>query len=61
MAMPRPSGKAQKIAEKVVPGLAHRQKKKSAVKRKRDSFLSEVEIKQTREITEKIPYEKARI
>lgn len=61
MAMPRPSGKAQKIAEKVVPGLANRQKKKSAAKRKRDSFLSEVEIKQTREITEKIPYEKARI
>lgn len=33
MAMPRPSGKAQKIAEAVIPGLSRNGKSKSLLKR----------------------------
>lgn len=53
MAMPRPSGKAQRIAEKVVPGL-RRNKQSNSHKNENDSFISEVESKQTRNIDNKI-------
>ena len=45
MTMPRPSGKALKIASKVIPGFNH---KALGIKPpKRQKILSEVEIKQT--------------
>lgn len=53
MAMPRPSGKAQRIAEEVVPGLAARTNPRRRVKNKPSQILSEVEIKQTRNIENK--------
>lgn len=54
MAMPRPTGKARKIASEVVPGLAEHQK----VKRPKKSYnargsLSRVEIMQTNQIESK--------
>ena len=50
MAMPRPSGRVLKIAEKVVPGLKARSKPKRRLKNKpiRGS-LSEVETKKTQQ------------
>lgn len=57
MAMPRPSGKAQKIAEMVIPGLRKNKSKKiPSINR---SSLSEVEIKQTNAI-ERGPRERFR-
>lgn len=53
MAMPRPSGKAQRIAEKVIPGLWDKKKSKRRLKDKPSRILSEVEIKQTRNIENK--------
>ena len=53
MAMPRPSGKAQRIAEEVVPGLHARKKTRRRVKDKPSQVLSEVEIIQTRNIENK--------
>ena len=53
MAMPRPSGRAQRIAEKVIPGLKAKKKTRGRVKDISSSFLSEVEIKQTRNIENK--------
>lgn len=49
MAMPRPTGKALKIAEQVVPGLKARKKPKRRKKLPSGS-LSEVEMKQTYDI-----------
>lgn len=46
MAMPRPSGRIQKIAEAVIPGLsAARNSKKRPSKKK--GQMSEVEVEQT--------------
>lgn len=53
MAMPRPSGKAQVIAEMVVPGLRDSRKSRRRGKNSSSSVLSEVEIKQTRNIENK--------
>ena len=52
MAMPRPSGKAQRIAEKVVPGLQRGSKKPrgGAVDKE---FMSEVESRETFNIENK--------
>lgn len=52
MAMPRPSGRAQKIAEQVIPGLNKMKKPKSSKKLKTGS-LSEVEVMQTNNIENK--------
>lgn len=54
MAMPRPKGKALKIAEKVVPGLLAKEKKTTpqAVKKQKGE-LSKVEILQTNNIENK--------
>lgn len=52
MAMPRPSGRAQKIAESVIPGLASHQRSQKKRKSKRGE-LSKVEIMQTRNIENK--------
>ncbi len=53
MAMPRPLGKAQKIAEEVVPGLKSKNKSCGRVKDKSPQILSDVEIMQTRNIENK--------
>lgn len=47
--MPRPSGKAQRIAEKVIPGLQRGSKKSRRGVADRGS-MSEVEIKETENI-----------
>lgn len=55
MAMPRPSGKAQRIAEKVIPGL--RRLKKTNKSRSQDpEMLSYVEKQQTENIEEKVVF-----
>ena len=48
--MPRPSGKAQKIAEQVVPGLQKLKKEKPTKNQINEGSLSEVEIIQTNNI-----------
>jgi hypothetical protein len=56
MAMPRPSGKAQKLAERVVPGLQKGKKSSknfSGGSSASDGFMSEVEIKETENIEKK--------
>lgn len=53
MAMPRPSGKALKIAELVVPGLRDRTKGKSRRSVAPRGSLSKVEKKQTANIENK--------
>ena len=53
MAMPRPSGKALRIAEEVVPGLLAQKKTKRKKKSPPRGSLSEVEIKQTQMIESK--------
>lgn len=53
MAMPRPSGKAQRIAEEVIPGLKAKKKSRGRMKDKSPQILSEVEIMQTRNIENK--------
>jgi hypothetical protein len=50
MTMPRPSGKAQKIAEQVVPGLQKLKASKPTEGHINDGSLSEVEIIQTNNI-----------
>jgi hypothetical protein len=50
MTMPRPSGKAQKIAEQVVPGLQKLKKEKPTKNQINEGSLSEVEIIQTNNI-----------
>jgi hypothetical protein len=50
MAMPRPSGKARRIAENVIPGLQNFNKKKSRRVNENKDFMSEVEVSQTLEI-----------
>lgn len=52
MAMPRPEGKALKIAEKVVPGL-YRNKKSPSHDRKHKTSMSKVELMQTLNIENK--------
>lgn len=54
MAMPRPGGKAFKIAEKVVPGLT-RAKRSRTYKKKpsAEEYFSKVEIMQTNNIENK--------
>ncbi len=52
MAMPRPEGKALKIAERVVPGLS-RNKKSTSHDRKHKASMSKVELMQTRNIENK--------
>ncbi len=52
MAMPRPTGHALKIAEKVVPGLYRSKKSRSKAPKKKAS-MSEVEIMQTNNIENK--------
>jgi hypothetical protein len=49
--MPRPSGKSQKIAQNVIPGLRHL--KKGKVRKKKGNIFSEVEIRQTNNINNK--------
>ena len=48
--MPRPSGKAQRLAEKVIPGL--RRGKKSSTRKEGNTkdFMSKVESEQTKNI-----------
>lgn len=53
MAMPRPRGKAQRIAAEVIPGLKSKKKPRRRMKDISPQFLSEVEIKQTRNIENK--------
>ena len=53
MAMPRPSGRARRIAGNVIPGLKAKRNTRKKVKDISSSFLSEVEIKQTRNIENK--------
>ena len=50
--MPRPQGKALKIAEKVIPGL-YRNKKSRSHDRKNNGSMSKVEIMQTKNIENK--------
>jgi len=52
MAMPRPSGRAQKIAEQVVPGLARLKRRRQKQPRTRGE-MSEVEVIQTNMIEDK--------
>lgn len=52
MAMPRPSGKAFRIAEKVIPGMMKDKKSRSKPDEVTDSF-SEVELMQTENIENK--------
>lgn len=52
MAMPRPSGKTQRIAEAVIPGLAATRKSRVRNSKKKGS-MSEVEVKQTTLIEKK--------
>ena len=52
MAMPRPEGKALKIAERVVPGL-YRNKKLPSHDRKSKVAMSKVELIQTHSIENK--------
>jgi len=49
MAMPRPSGRAQEIAEMVIPGLSSKNSSKKK-RRQKKGELSEVEIMQTNNI-----------
>lgn len=51
--MPRPKGKSQRIAERVIPGLKAKKKTRGRVKDTPSQFLSEVEVKQTRNIENK--------
>ena len=53
MAMPRPSGRAQTIAEKVIPGLRRGKKSRTRTKGKTKGFMSEVEKRQTHAIENK--------
>ena len=54
MAMPRPSGEAQEIAEKVVPGLyKSKRSKRAPVDDDPRGSMSEVEIMQTNQIESK--------
>ena len=48
--MPRPSGKAQRIAEKVVPGLRRNKKSSNRKEGSSDDFMSKVESEQTKNI-----------
>lgn len=50
MTMPRPSGKAQKIAEMVVPGLRRNKKSKPRKEGGSQDFMSKVESEQTKNI-----------
>lgn len=50
MAMPRPEGKALRIAKKVIPGLPSKNKTRKKLKKISDDFLSDVELRQTRAI-----------
>lgn len=52
MAMPRPTGKAYKIAEEVVPGLASQKKGKRKKTLIPKGSMSKVEILQTEKIEE---------
>lgn len=52
MAMPRPSGKAQRLAEQVIPGL-QRETKKSRGGAVDEEFMSKVEIIETDQIDNK--------
>ncbi len=52
MAMPRPSGEALEIAEKVIPGLK-RHKKTSQPRKAPKASLSDVEIAQTNNMDNK--------
>jgi len=51
--MPRPSGKSQRIAEKVIPGLRRLKGKSSKQDKVDDGFLSHVELLGTRNIENK--------
>ncbi len=53
MAMPRPSGRAQEIAQRVIPGMAHLKKDRASRRTTPRASLSEVEIKQTNQIENK--------
>jgi len=53
MAMPRPSGRAQQIASEVIPGLRSRRASAPHKETEPRASLSEVEIKQTNQITKK--------
>ncbi len=53
MAMPRPTGRAQRIAEAVIPGLKAKKKPKRKRKVVPSLFFSEVEVRQTRNIEHK--------
>jgi hypothetical protein len=53
MAMPRPSGRAQDIAEQVIPGLARLKRSPTPGRSHPRASLSEVEIKQTNQINNK--------
>lgn len=52
MAMPRPTGKALRIAEQVVPGLAAQKKGKRKKPQPHKGSMSKVEILQTNLIEE---------
>lgn len=52
--MPRPSGRAQRIAERVVPGL-RKQKRGNNPQKKKEEFMSKVESDQTYNMTHKKP------
>lgn len=58
MAMVRPSGKATRIAEKVVPGLMRNKRRRS--KKPEVDFMSELEIEQTEAIDKRNDLEKLR-
>lgn len=61
MAMPRPSGKAQKIAEAVIPGLSRNRKSKSFLKRsvkKVPNDEVEMKIVDINEHLGRLPHEK---
>lgn len=53
MAMPRPSGKALKIAEQVVPGLSAKKKSSNKSDKKSRGSFSEVETLQTKQIEQR--------
>lgn len=50
MAMPRPSGRAQRIAEQVVPGLSKYKKRKRKLPKGSRGEMSDVEVIQTNQI-----------
>ncbi len=57
MVMPRPSGKAQRIAEKVVPGLRRQKTRRPRKEAEEEGFMSESEATKTFNIDNKVDFQ----